>query len=543
MPRLIDLELAPRPHGREFGELAWLILLGLIVFTTGRLEAQSFQTVYAFHQTGGIDGGLPVGGVIADEEGNLYGTTLYGGVSSPCNGCGTVFKIDNAGNESVLYSFTGGADGKNPDQELVLDPAGNLYGVTSSAGDFTCSEIGCGVVFKLDPAANFSVLHTFTGGTDGAEPDGSLILDGMGNLYGNTYSGGSSNCPMGVTCGAIFKLDPAGNETILHTFQGTSEVSPYGPLLLSPTGTLFGTTQRTGGSPGTLFELFPDGTERPVVSGTPNLGAPMYGVTQDPVTGDLYGSATPALGHFVQDEDFIVAVNPESSLESVLHTFTRNTDGFNVRARLVQDSSGNLYGTTVSGGLFNHTCIDGCGVVFQLNRLGRYTVLHRFTGGSDGFFPGPLSIDRQGNLYGTTEEGGDLSCAFSGGCGTVFKITLPQVRISGSLQMPVMQNNRGNLVALVTITNNGNIALDSVQVMTDGTAVSSSQVLFAPPPVTDLAPGASATIRLVFPDIAATSGPTTVPLKVNVSYSESSMLLSGGNWTLSFRGVTVKRGQ
>ena len=158
----------------------------------------------------------------------------------------------------------------------------------------------------------------------------------------------------------------------------------------------------------------------------------MYGVIQDPLTGDLYGAATSALGRFVQDVDFIVDVKPNTSVESVLHTFMRDADGFNVSARLVQDSSGNLYGTSVSGGLFNNICIDGCGVVFQLARTGRYTVLHRFTGGADGFFPGPLSIDLQGHVYGTTEGGGDISCTFSGGCGTVFEISLPRISISGS---------------------------------------------------------------------------------------------------------------
>ncbi len=164
-----------------------------------------------------------------------------------------------------------------------------------------------------------------------------------------------------------------------------------------------------------------------------------------------------------------------------------------------------------------------------------------FTGGADGLYPGPLSIDQQGNVYGTTGGGGDLTCAFPGGCGTVFTIALPSVRISGSVQAPLARDSHGNFVALVTITNSGNIALDTAQVTTHGTTLGSSALLSSPSAVTNLSPGASATVVLAFPATAAKNGATTAPLKVSVTYSVSSMLLSGGNWTLSFRGVSLKQ--
>src|SRR5579863_2366927 len=164
---------------------------------------------------GGTDGAYPTGGLIRDGAGNLYGSTEQGGDTS-CN-CGTVFKVDAAGSEIVLYAFTGGTDGAGPyASTLSRDTAGNLYGTTQGGGSTSCN---CGTVFKVDAAGKESVLHAFEGGMDGEFPQGAVIRDAAGNLYGTTYQGGDLSC----NCGSVFKLDAAGNETVLYAFTGGND--------------------------------------------------------------------------------------------------------------------------------------------------------------------------------------------------------------------------------------------------------------------------------------------------------------------------------
>ena len=148
--------------------------------------------------TNGADGGYPYGGVIRDSKGNLYGTAQGGGAS----GAGVVFKLDRSGNETLLYSFTGGADGGYPSAGVIRDLAGNFYGTTNGGG-----ASGAGVVFKLDPSGNETALYSFTGGADGGYPLAGLIRDSKGNLYGTTNGGGASGAGVG-----LFKLDKTGNE-------------------------------------------------------------------------------------------------------------------------------------------------------------------------------------------------------------------------------------------------------------------------------------------------------------------------------------------
>ncbi|HEY7098865.1 MAG TPA: choice-of-anchor tandem repeat GloVer-containing protein [Terriglobales bacterium] len=195
------------------------------------------------HEFAGTDGAQPYGGLAKDSAGNLYGTTYGGGASNH----GTVFKLAPDGTQTVLHSFTGGADGDKPEAEPVLDSAGNLYSTTYLGGDS-----GLGTVFKIDSAGNFSVLHSFSG-ADGARPSTGLVLDANGNLYGNTLQGGDSNV------GVVFKLDPSGNETILHSFAGgTDGARPTGTPLMTPNGTIFGSTSAGGFHyDGTLFRIKP----------------------------------------------------------------------------------------------------------------------------------------------------------------------------------------------------------------------------------------------------------------------------------------------
>jgi uncharacterized repeat protein (TIGR03803 family) len=302
---------------------------------------------------------LPVGNV-------FYGTSDGGGAGCS-TGCGTVFAVDTAGREAVLYRFSGGQDGAIPVSTFVHDSAGNLYGTTQDGGDTSCNAgQGCGTVFKLDLAGTESVLHRFSEGTDGQFPEGDLLEDAVGNLYGTTFYGGDPSCSVlgEVGCGMVFKIDPAGNETVLHRFSGPDGSEPMAGLLMDAAGNLYGTTCvggdltcNTGVGCGTIFEL------------------------------DAAGN------------------------ETVLYSFTGNADGSGGAkgvypfAGLVQDEAGNLYGTTYEGGDLSCSGGYGCGTVFELDTAGNLTVLHPFTG-TDGEYPyARLLRTGRGALYGTTFGG------------------------------------------------------------------------------------------------------------------------------------------
>jgi uncharacterized repeat protein (TIGR03803 family) len=265
--------------------------------TVFKLDSSGKETVlYAFNGAAGVmDGVKPAAGLIMDSSGNLYGTTEIGGRvgcrfqdSSPVvTGCGTVFKVDTAGKETVLYLFAGGnkgPDGAFPEAGLVRDAAGNLYGTTLEGGAGVCDTIPnlppqppghlyCGTVFKLDATGTETLLHEFTPGTDGASPQANLVFDQQGNLYGTTFFGGVGQCiesgtrpdaaPVIVGCGSIFKIDPNGNETVLFDFDtsSTGGTGPRAGLIIDSAGTLFGTTNEGGTSnSGTVFAFNPAGT-------------------------------------------------------------------------------------------------------------------------------------------------------------------------------------------------------------------------------------------------------------------------------------------
>ncbi|HZQ25292.1 MAG TPA: choice-of-anchor tandem repeat GloVer-containing protein [Terriglobales bacterium] len=264
------------------------------------------------HSFSGIDGCHPVAALTRDEGNNLYGTTNCGG----SYGYGTVFKLDRAANVMVLHSFTDNADGSYPSGGLVRDSDGNLYGTTSTGGKpKLCQGFGCGVVFKLDPSSNLTVLYTFRGAADGSFPDASLIRDAAGNLYGTTLGGGNKAC----NCGVVFKLDPSGNEAVLHRFTGGPDgANPRAGLVRDGAGNLFGTTQLGGdttclqGGCGVVFKL------------------------------------------------------DRSGHETILHSFTGGTDGAESYGALFRDRGGNLYGATFIGGNAACNAPYGCGVLFKI---------------------------------------------------------------------------------------------------------------------------------------------------------------------------------
>jgi uncharacterized repeat protein (TIGR03803 family) len=239
------------------------------VFTVDKTGSQEI-VLYDF--AGAADGAAPYPGVILDAAGDLYGVTFEGGTGTACNfGCGTVFEVDMTGRKTVLHNFDGGADGAGPDSVLLFDSQGNIYGTTEAGGNGECGGTGCGTVFELSPQSDGSwketVLYAFcslSGCTDGEEPGtGPLVRDSAGNLYGTTYFGGASQNCNGVGCGAIFKLDAGGKETVLHSFTDrTDGAFPAAGLIRDAAGTLYGTASSGGDAGctdgcGTVFKILP----------------------------------------------------------------------------------------------------------------------------------------------------------------------------------------------------------------------------------------------------------------------------------------------
>jgi len=245
------------------------------------------NTITVLHSFSGKDGGLPSAGLLRDSSGNLYGTTTRGGKS----GQGVVFRLDPQGHETTLYSFTGGADGGQPQSDLVRDSEGNLYGATLVGGlsNHACLTGTCGVVFKLDRSRTLSVLYSFTGGPDGGNPNG-VVIDQAGNLYGSTYGGGIvNNICVRYGCGVVFKLDQSGNQSVLHTFTGGADGGFPSPVIRDSAGNLYGTTSTEGTEGGgVVFELDPSGNETVLYSST--VGFPGSGLVRDS-RGNLYGTA------------------------------------------------------------------------------------------------------------------------------------------------------------------------------------------------------------------------------------------------------------
>jgi uncharacterized repeat protein (TIGR03803 family) len=320
--------------------------------TVFKLDATGTEAVlYSFcMRTNCADGALPVAGLLRDKVGNLYGTASGGGTS----GNGVVFKLDASGKETVLRRFAGDPkDGAYPQAGLIQDAAGNLYGTTTNGGSF-----GDGIVFKLDKAGKETVLYHFTGGVDGGDPQyGRLVRDPAGNLYGTTYTGGSFSCG-GDGCGTVFKLNKAGKETVFHNFSSQQDGQPFAGLIRDPAGNLYGTTAFGGPAQnGVVFKLDSTGAETILHSftGGSDGGFPYGGLLRD-AAGNLYGS-TNAGGPSGWG---VVFKLDATDTETVLYSFTGGTDGGSPYGDLIQDGAGNLYGTTNVGGASNF------GVVFKL---------------------------------------------------------------------------------------------------------------------------------------------------------------------------------
>jgi len=398
----------------------------------------TFTVLHTF--TGGADGGQPWAGVILDPAGNLYGTAAAGGTGScsylGATGCGTIYQLKKHSSSytfNPLYSFRGGTDGKFSARPLTMGPNGTYYGTTTGGGEGSCSFYGvseCGVVFNAGPAAQpprtpllqfrEDVLYRFTGGSDGGNPFSTVVFDQAGNMYGTT-SGGSDGL------GTVFELSPGGAETVLYSFVGGNDgANPYDGVVFDSAGNLYGTTVYGGGSAvcqtgcGTVFKLSPAGggwTETVIYrfQGKSDGQYPTASVAID-TAGNLYGNTNqPQTGQGGNGASTIYELTPNGSNWSYNRLFV--TGGGFGYGRVALDSSGNVYEAIEAGGVFGH------GQVLQLaHGSGIYTDLYDFTDGADGANPyGGVTVDANGNVYGTALIGGGTGC--DGACGVVWEIT------------------------------------------------------------------------------------------------------------------------
>jgi uncharacterized repeat protein (TIGR03803 family) len=396
-------------------------LLAVITVLVGAAWAKSTeQVIYSFG--GGPDGEYTDTELVVDGAGNLYGTSVQGGAF----GGGTVLKISPSGSgwtHTVLYNFTGGADGGEPYKGVTLDAHGNLYGTAVTGGGGSC-EGGCGVVYKLTNSSGVwtqTVLHTFTGGSDGSGPGSPVALDQHGNLFGTTPTGGAKG--FGVVYEVKRGADGNWSLRVLHTFTGGVDGlgGSASRMLLDASGNFYGVNTVGGANGfGNVFELTLSAGEwhlRTLYSfqDQPD-GASPYGGLIIGKDGSLYGTTYYAGANDLGAVYKLTRANG-SWTESVVYSFKGGSDGDSPISTLVADAKGNLYGTTSDGGAAN--C--GCGTIFRLTRGSGDTwtesVVYRFPGAPKAAFAynGMVSVGK-GNFYGATVHGG------SGNDGAIYQL-------------------------------------------------------------------------------------------------------------------------
>ena len=345
------------------------------------------------HSFGGPDGANPWAPLIQTADGNFYGTARAGGV----NGFGSVFKMDSEGNVATLHSFAN-TDGAHPYAALLGAADGYFYGTTAGSLFGNVCVSFCGTVFKMDATGNVTTIHTFQA-PSGASPRGALVQDGDGNLYGTTPSHRRYLTGPPVTVyGNIFKIDPSGNFTLLHTFTASEGSGSPSGLILASAGSLYGTS--TGG-PGYVFRASP--FEILHTLATQEGSNPYAGLLQA-ADDDIY--ATTLLGG--AGGVGTVFKMDSSNVVTALDSFP--TEGLYPQASLIQATDGAFYGTTQRGGA------SGVGTVFKTDAAGSVATLHSF-GTADGAYPvATLLQAADGDFYGTTPNGG------TGDIGIVFKM-------------------------------------------------------------------------------------------------------------------------
>ena len=366
----------------------------LVYILIGHLSAQTFTVLHTF--TGTPDGSYPQAGVTLSSSGDLYGITSSGGQQ----GRGVIYKIDQFGNEAILHNLTN-HDGCCAYAGLSLDSSGNLYGTT--VGDAIGTEGG---IFRLRTSGKFDLLHTF--GADGDDPESNLLKTPGGILYGTTVYGGY------MDNGIVFSINPKTRAyTVVHEFMGSDGAFPSGNLVADSAGNIYGATAGGGDfGHGVVYQLAPSGSVTVLhsflidgMSGAGPLGGLIMGRDRA-----LYGTTAQG-GQFGFGTIFRLTLDGQ---ETELYSFGESSpDGAVPFSSVIQDSSGNLYGTTYQGGTMGH------GSVYEFDTTGKLTLLHSFTLGTDGENPiAGLTSDSLGNLYGTTSKGSGSSFY-----GTVFVVT------------------------------------------------------------------------------------------------------------------------
>jgi uncharacterized repeat protein (TIGR03803 family) len=328
--------------------------------------------------------GPGLGTLISDGKGNLYGATVAGGTGTckdetGVTGCGTVFKITTAGVETVIYSFQGPSsskkDGWAPMGALVRDSAGNIYGSTAAGGSQKCADsspyTGCGTVYKVTSAGVETILYNFKGGTDGSFPFGGLVTDSAGNLYGTTTDEKDAS-----EAGSVFKVTKSGTKTVLYRFTEANRINgvlPLAGLVIGSSDDLYGTASAGGVISndiccGTVFNELASGGNPTIlhdfVGGITDGGEPVAALALASST--LYGTT---IAYGTDGAGVVFEVGTGGSGFKVLANINGTTDGADPYGTLAVDSKGNLYGTMLYGG--NAKCVGasgtpGCGTVFKV---------------------------------------------------------------------------------------------------------------------------------------------------------------------------------
>ncbi len=463
--------LAESHMNRKLTRISLLALFSLLATLSASAEWKE-KVLYSFQ--GNSDGAMPLGNMVFDKQGNLYGVTQDGGAST-CKSiyqCGTVYQLappaqkGGAWTETVLHIFQGNVnnDGASPFGGLLIDNSGNLYGTTAYGGSGNCTLlgvfVGCGTVFELSPPAKKgdswteTVLYNFQSGSDGYVPWGDLAVDAAGNLYGATQFGGGrgTNCnSLYGYCGTIFELSPPKKadspwtEKVLYSFAGISIASPIGDggaptggLVLDSSGAIYGTTYIGGfncphdGSVGcgTVFKLTPplkmNGAWSESIlhrfAGPPDGADPFAGVVFGP-DNNLYGT-TQAGGSGNSGGGTVFRLGGKGfSEEQVLYSFKGSLgDGFEPMSDVGFDAKGRLYGSVTAAGQ------SASGAVYRLTHLKNnwiFTGLYDFGKRPDGNFPASPLVrkESESSYFGTTERGGTSQSCGNYGCGTVFEVS------------------------------------------------------------------------------------------------------------------------
>lgn len=377
-------------------------------------RAATFQTIYHFRGT--PDAENPEAGVFA-RDGTFYGVTRTGGRFR----VGAVYAVTPSGTERIVHSFEKFSEGIEPYTDLIA-VGGKLYGNTTGGGNAHCTVVGyaagCGTVFELDPSGALHVLYRFKGGQDGTTPQAALTLMN-GKLYGMAAFGGDSHCYEG--CGVVYEIGLSGGYRVVYRFTGRADGSGPTDSLVAYKGVLYGTAF-TGGAKnkGVVFALTPAGKERVLYSFPDGAGGTNPWANITIVDGVLYGSTLlgDGTGCYRHEGCGTIFSLTTSGHLRVLHRFGTGADGGNPIAGLVY-ANHTLYGAAEDGG--NPACTTpfgpGCGTLFTISTSGKYSVVHRFSGG-DGAGPFGNLVPLDGALYGTTFIGG------LNNNGTVFKFRL-----------------------------------------------------------------------------------------------------------------------